>query len=170
MVFFSSGCHYLRRLLWALILVLSLWFDLIYTLLFFFCEVSLIKFGSHYASRTIILWLWRCFNPTPPPRPQPHAPLPKLPHPVVYSTDHSKAVVLVLFLLFVALWFPHCLFFFCFVLFIYFFFYMCCDASIVVTSSIAAHYAFCFASCVVMLAFWSPSTAANFAFCFTSCN
>ena len=28
--------------------------------------------------------------------------------PVVYSIDRSKAVVLVLFLLFVALWFPHC--------------------------------------------------------------
>ena len=36
-------------------------------------------------------------------------------HPVVYSTDRSKAVVLVLFLLFV------------------FFVYMFCDASIVVT-------------------------------------
>ena len=35
-------------------------------------------------------------------------------------------------------------------------------------SSIAAHFAFCFTSCVVMLAFWSPSTAAHFAFCFTS--
>ena len=32
--------------------------------------------------------------------------------PVVCSTDRSKAVVLVLFLLFVALWFPHC--FLCF--------------------------------------------------------
>ena len=36
-------------------------------------------------------------------------------------------------------------------------------------SSIAAHFAFCFTGCVVMLAFWSPSTAANFAFCFTIC-
>ena len=37
---------------------------------------------------------------------------------VVYSTDRSKAVVLVLFLLFVAFWFPHCflLFFFLYVL------------------------------------------------------
>ena len=36
--------------------------------------------------------------------------------PVVYSTDRSKAVVLVLFLLFVALWFPHCFLFFLYVL------------------------------------------------------
>ena len=65
--------------------------------------------------------------------------------PVVYSTDRSKAVVQVLFLLFVlflcvvmlALWSP---------------------------SSIAAHFAFCFTSCVVMQAFWSLSTAAHFAF------
>ena len=42
--------------------------------------------------------------------------------PVVYSTDRSKAVVLVLYLLFVALWFPRC----------FQFFYMCCDAGIVV--------------------------------------
>ena len=35
-------------------------------------------------------------------------------------------------------------------------------------SSIAAHFAFFFTSCVVMLAFWSPSTAAHFAFCFTA--
>ena len=41
---------------------------------------------------------------------------------VVYSADRSKAVVLVLVLLFVALWFP------CFL-----FLSMCCDASIVVT-------------------------------------
>ena len=34
-------------------------------------------------------------------------------------------------------------------------------------SLIAAHFAFCFTSCVVMLAFWSPSTVALFAFCFT---
>ena len=65
--------------------------------------------------------------------------------PVVYSTNRSKAVVQVLFLLFVlflcvvmlALWSP---------------------------SSIAAHFAFCFTSCVVMQAFWSPSTAAHFTF------
>ena len=31
---------------------------------------------------------------------------------------------------------------------------MCCDTSIVVPSSIAAHFAFCFTSCAVMLAFW----------------
>ena len=42
---------------------------------------------------------------------------------VVYSADRSKAVVLVLVLLFVALWFPHC----------FLFLSMCCDASIVVT-------------------------------------
>ena len=36
-------------------------------------------------------------------------------------------------------------------------------------SSTAAHFAFCFTSCFVMLAFWSPSTAAHFAFCFTCC-
>ena len=29
-------------------------------------------------------------------------------------------------------------------------------------SSTAAHFAFCFASCVVMLAFWSPLTGAHF--------
>ena len=32
-------------------------------------------------------------------------------------------------------------------------------------SSTAAHFAFYFTSCVVMLAFWSPSTAAHFAVC-----
>ena len=84
----------------------------------------------------------------------------------VYSTDHSqavvpvlvlfsialfKAVVLVLFLLFVALWFPHC----------FLFFYMCCDASIVVTVFTTCPLCFLFTSCVVMLAFWSPLTAAH---------
>ena len=39
---------------------------------------------------------------------------------VVYSTDRSKAVVLVLFLLFVTLLFPHC-FLFYFVFFCFFF-------------------------------------------------
>ena len=48
-----------------------------------------------------------------------------------------------------------------------FFFYMCCDASTVSPSSIVAHFAFSFTSCVEMLVFWSPSTAAYFAFCFT---
>ena len=33
---------------------------------------------------------------------------------------------------------------------------------------IAAHFALCFTSCVVVLAFWSPSTAAHFAVCFNS--
>ena len=42
----------------------------------------------------------KCFKPHPPP-PQPPPPHP----PVVYSTDRSKAVVPVLVLLFVALWF-----------------------------------------------------------------
>ena len=37
-------------------------------------------------------------------------------------------------------------------------------------SSIAAHFVFCFTSCVVMLEFRSPSTAAHFAFCFTCCD
>ena len=36
--------------------------------------------------------------------------------PLVYSTDRSKAVVLMLFLLTVALWFPHCFLFFLYVL------------------------------------------------------
>ena len=40
------------------------------------------------------------------------------------------------------------------------------DASTVSPSSIAAHFAFCFTSCVVMLAVWSSSTAAYFDFCF----
>ena len=77
-----------------------------------------------------------------------------LSHPVVYSTDCSKAVVLVLVLLFVALWFPHCLLF----LFI-------CVVMLALwsPSSIAAHFAFCLTSCVVVLGFWSPSTAAHFA-------
>ena len=35
---------------------------------------------------------------------------------VVYFTNPSKAMVLVLFLLFVALWFPHCFLFFLYVL------------------------------------------------------
>ena len=46
---------------------------------------------------------------------------------VVYSTDRSKAVVLVLFLLFIAL----CSFVVPALLSV--FFYMCCDSSIVVT-------------------------------------
>ena len=73
--------------------------------------------------------------------------------PVVYSTDRSKAVVLVLFLLFVL-------------------FFSICAVMLALWSppSIAAPFAFCFTSCVVMLAFWSPSTAAHFAFCFTSCD
>ena len=50
-------------------------------------------------------------------------------------------------------------------LFVCLFFCMCCDASIVVTVFIAAHFAFCFTSCFVKLAFWSPSTDAHFAFC-----
>ena len=70
---------------------------------------------------------------------------------VVYSTDRSKAVVLVLFLLFLP------------------FFSVCVlMLELWLPSSIAAHFAFCFTSCVVMLAFWSPSTADHFAFCFSS--
>ena len=86
-----------------------------------------------------------------------------LPHPlpvlVIYSTDYSKAVVLALFLLFVAL----CSFAFCFTR---------CVVMLALWSPslIAAHFAFCFTSCVVMLAFWSPSAAAHFAFCFSSCD
>ena len=82
-------------------------------------------------------------------------------YPVVYSTDRSKAVVLVFFLLSVALWLLHC-----------FLFFSVCVVMLALwsPSSIVAHFAFCFTSCVVVLAFWSPSTAANFAFCFTSCN
>ena len=83
--------------------------------------------------------------------------------PVVYSTDRSKAMVLVLFLLFVAL----CRYVVPALLSV---FYMCCDASIVNTVFNIAHFAFCFTSSVMMLAFWSPSTAAHFALCFTSCD
>ena len=85
---------------------------------------------------------------------------------VVYSADRSKAVVLVLFLLFVALWFPHCFLLFVFCLFVF-------SISVVMLalwSLIAAHFAFWFTSCVVMLAFSSPSTDAHFAFCVTNCN
>ena len=75
-----------------------------------------------------------------------------------YSTDRSKAVVLVLFLLFVAL----CSFVVPALLSVFFFFfYMCCDASIVVTI---------FNSCPLLVVMWSPSTAAHFAFCFASCD
>ena len=74
---------------------------------------------------------------------------------VVFSTDRSNAVVLVLFLLIVAL-------------------SGCCVCIVMLAlwspSLIAAHFAFCFTSCFVMLAFWSPSTAAHFAFCFTCCD
>ena len=73
---------------------------------------------------------------------------------VVYSTDRSKAVVLVLFLLFV----------------LFFFSVYVVMLALWSPSSIAAHFAFCFTSCVVMLAFWSPSKAAHFALCFTSCD
>ena len=81
--------------------------------------------------------------------------------PVVYSTDCSKAVVPVLFLLFVALWLPHC-----------FLFFSICVVMLALwsLSSIVAHIAFCFISCVVTLTFWSPSTADHFAVCFTSCD
>ena len=81
-------------------------------------------------------------NPPPPPPP-----------PVIFSTDRSKAVVLALVLLFVALSF-----------------FSVCVVMLALwsPSSTAAHFAFCFTSCFVMLAFWS--TAAYFAFCFTCCD
>ena len=85
--------------------------------------------------------------------------------PVVYSTNRSKAVVLVLFLPFVAL----CRFVVP-ALLSFDFFIRVVMLVLWSPSSIAAHFAFCFTSCVVMLAFWSPSTAVNFAFCFTSCD
>ena len=69
---------------------------------------------------------------------------------VVYSTDRSTVVVLVLFLLFVLFFFSICV----------------VMLALWSPSSIAAHFAFCFTYCVVMLAFVSPSTAAQFAFCF----
>ena len=82
--------------------------------------------------------------------------LPSLPPPpVVYSTDRSKAVVLVLFLLFVAL---------CsFVVPVLLSVFSICVVRLELwsPSSIAAHFAFFFTSCVVMLAFWSPSTVAH---------
>ena len=74
---------------------------------------------------------------------------------VIFSTDRSKAVVLVLALLFVAL----SVFSVCVVM-----------LALWSPSSTAAHFAFCFTSCFVMLAFWSPSTAAYFAFCNTCCD
>ena len=75
--------------------------------------------------------------------------------PVVCFTDRSKAVVLVLVLLFVAL----SVFSLCVMM-----------LALWSPSSTAAHFAFCFTSCFVMLAFLSPSTAAYFAFCFTCCD
>ena len=59
---------------------------------------------------------------------------------------------MVLFLLFVAL----CNFVVPALIPVVFFFYMNCDASIVVTVFNSCHFAFCFTSCVVTLAFWSP--------------
>ena len=84
---------------------------------------------------------------------------------VVYSTDRSKAVVLVLFLLFIAL----CSFVVPALRSVFFFI---CVVMLALwsPSSIAAHLAFCFTSYVVMLAFWSLSTAAHFIFRFTSCD
>ena len=82
--------------------------------------------------------------------------------PVVHSTDRSKAVVLVLFLLLVAL----CSFVVPALLSV-FFFYVCCDASIVVTIINSCPLCFLFD---LLLAFWSSLTAAHFAFCFTICH
>ena len=52
-------------------------------------------------------WLASCKSAltTPHPHPPPPPPPPRAPPPVVYSTDRSKAVVPVLVLLFLALWF-----------------------------------------------------------------
>ena len=79
--------------------------------------------------------------------------------------SRSKAVVLVLFSLFVAL----CSFVVPALLSVFF---SICVVMLALwsPSSIAAHFIFCFSSCIVMLAFWLPSTAAHFAFCFTSCD
>ena len=77
-------------------------------------------------------------------------------HPAVYSTDPSKEVVRVLFLLFVLFFFSICA--------------MILGEALWSLSSIAALFTFCFTSCVVLLAFWSPLTAAHFAFCLTSCD
>ena len=84
---------------------------------------------------------------------------PPLPTPVVYSSGRSKAVVLVLFLLFVALQFPHC-----FLLLLFCLFFCCCFFVVFFVVVVV------FFSSVVMLAFWSPSTAVHFSFCFTSCD
>ena len=98
-----------------------------------------------------------------------------MPSPVVCSSDRSMAVVLVLFLLFLALCsfvVPSFLsvffffFWFCFVLFVLFFCVCVVMLALWSPSSIAAHFAFWFTSCVVMLAFWSPLAAVHFAFCF----
>ena len=77
----------------------------------------------------------------------------------VYSTDRSKAVVLVLFLLFVAVY----SFMVTALLSVFF---SICVVMLTLWSpfSITAHVAFCLTSCVVMLAFWSPLTATQFAF------
>ena len=102
---------------------------------------------------------------------------------VVYSTDCSKAVILVLFLFFVALWFQHCFLFFSICVVMQALsspsstsahFAFCFPSGVLVLAFwsplTTAQFAFCFTGCVVVLAFWSPSTAAHFAFCFTSCN
>ena len=81
----------------------------------------------------------------------------------LHSTGHSKAVVLVLFLLFVVL----CSFVVPALLSVFFPIYVVMLA-LWSPSSIATHFAFCFTNCVVMLAFWSASIAAHFAYYFTS--
>ena len=82
---------------------------------------------------------------------------------VVYSIDHFKAVVLILFFLFVAL----CSFVVPALLSVY----SLCVVMLTLwsPSSIAGHFAFCFTSCVAMLAVWSPLTAAHFAILFYCC-
>ena len=86
-------------------------FIIVINLIFIFSLWCIDWVGSLYANRIFMYfcikssigtqgevgWLWKCFNPRPP--------LPPPPTPVVCSADRSKAVVPVLVLLFVALWF-----------------------------------------------------------------
>ena len=122
---------------------------------FFVCHMSATTTDS--GPRVKLVGCKSALNRPPPPPPPPTLT-------VVYSTDCSTAVILVLFLLFVAL---------CsFVVPALRSAFSVCVVMLALwsPSSIAAHFAFCFTSCVVMQAFWSPSTDAQFAFCFTSCD
>ena len=162
------------RLLWRTVeltvgvrLCLSRWF------IWFWCVgwvvgISILWVAS--GARGGVGWLWGCFAPPPP-----HSP-----PSVVCSADRFGAVVLVLFLFLVALCscvVPALLsvvvvvfLLLFFVLFWGFFFICVVLLAFWSPSSIAAHFAFCFTNCVVMLTVWWPSTAAHFAFCFTSCD